>query len=133
MHNGLKKELRLVLTRKCNYDCYFCHGEGVEKNCKDLMNSSDYEFLLSYCKNKFGWDTVTLTGGEPFVRSDIDEIIDSAYKLNMKTTVVSNGELIKKHLPSFNKINRLNVSIHSFEDTTYTKIVGRKNKLSKVK
>lgn len=129
----MNKELRLILTRRCNFSCYFCHGEGVEKDVKDLMQPEDFEFLVSFCKEKFGWDTVTLTGGEPFMRKDIDKIIDNLYGLGIKLTVVSNGELINKYYDSFNKIDRLNVSIHSFNEEIYDKIVQRKDKLSKVK
>ena len=57
----MDKELRLVLTSKCNYDCYFCHNEGIQKSSKELFDSDDYEFLVSFCKKKYGWNTVTLT------------------------------------------------------------------------
>ena len=129
----MDKELRLVITRKCNYNCYFCHGEGVEKTTKDLLLPDDFRFLVSFCKEKYGWNTVTLTGGEPFMRKDISDIIDCLYDLGVNLTVVSNGELINKYYDKFEKIDRLNVSIHSFNNITYDKIVQRKNKLLKVK
>jgi molybdenum cofactor biosynthesis enzyme MoaA len=47
----------------------------VEKNCKTLLNADDYKFLVGQCKKMFGWNSVTLTGGEPFVRNDCNEII----------------------------------------------------------
>lgn len=129
----MNKELRLIITRKCNYDCYFCHGEGVEKNTKDLLQAEDYQFLVSFCKEKYGWNTVTLTGGEPFMRKDIADIIDKLYDLGISLTVVSNGELINNYYNKLDKINRLNISIHSFDEDIYDKIVQRKNKLPKVK
>lgn len=128
----MNKELRLIITRKCNYDCYFCHGEGVEKECKELLDADDYEFLLSFCKNKYCWDTVTLTGGEPFMRKDVSDIISKISDLGIKTTVVSNGELINHFYDSFQKIDRLNVSIHSFDEKVYSSIVSRNNKLNTV-
>ncbi len=128
----MKRELRLVLTRKCNYDCTFCHGEGVEKNCEDLLNTNDYYFLLEFCKKKYGWDTVTLTGGEPLIRNDIEELVAKLNEINYKITIVSNGELIDKNLSMFENIERLNVSIHSFEDAIYNNIIKRKDKLQKV-
>lgn len=129
----MNKELRLVLTRACNYDCYFCHGEGVDKSAKNLMDSDDLQFLVSYCKKHLGWNTVTLTGGEPFVRNDISTIIDKLYALGVDLTVVSNGELINKYYSAFDKITRLNISIHSLNEEIYDSIVNCKDKLSKVK
>lgn len=128
----MNKELRLIVTRKCNFNCYFCHGEGVEKDKKEFLTCDDYTFLVKFCKDKYGWDTVTLTGGEPLIRRDIDKIIDSIYNLGIKLTIVSNGELISNHIETLKKIDRLNVSIHSFDKEKYSKIIQRNNKLERV-
>jgi molybdenum cofactor biosynthesis enzyme MoaA len=50
----MEQELKLIITRARNYECYFCHGEGVEKNCKTLLNADDYKFLVGQCKKMFG-------------------------------------------------------------------------------
>ena len=128
----MKKELRLIITRACNYNCYFCHGEGVEADCKSLLDSDDYLFLAKTCKKLFGWDTVTLTGGEPFVRADCKDIIEKLNNENIKITVVSNGELLDKYYDSMPMIERLNISIHSLDENKYSKVVQRQNKLKKV-
>ena len=128
----MDKELRLIVTRNCNYNCYFCHGEGVDKGTNEVFDSSDYEFLANFCKRKYGWNTVTLTGGEPLIRNDISEIIDALSRNGLKTTIVSNGELIDRRMDIFKNIERLNVSIHSLNSETYHKIIQRNNKLDKV-
>jgi molybdenum cofactor biosynthesis enzyme MoaA len=48
----MNKELRLVITRNCNFNCYFCHGEGVEIGTKNLFDAEDYKFLVNFCKEK---------------------------------------------------------------------------------
>ena len=112
----MDKELRLIVSRRCNYDCYFCHGEGVEKGTEEVFSSDDYKFLVDFCKRKYGWDTVTLTGGEPLIREDILDIVNNLKELGVKITVVSNGELIDRKMPCFEGVERLNVSIHSLDD-----------------
>lgn len=128
----MNKELRLIITRKCNYDCYFCHGEGVEKDSRELLDASDYEFLVSFCKEKYGWSTATLTGGEPFMRKDIKDIVNKLNSIGVDLTVVSNGELLNNYFDVFSGIKRLNVSIHSLDGEKYDDIVQRKGKLKKV-
>ncbi len=128
----MNKELRLIITRACNFNCYFCHGEGVDINCKSLLDSDDYLFLAKTCKMIFGWNTVTLTGGEPFIRNDCKEIIEKLNNEDIKITVVSNGELLDKYYDSMSMIERLNVSIHSLEESKYSKVIQRQNKLNKV-
>lgn len=128
----MSKELRLIITRRCNYDCYFCHGEGVIKNVKEELNIDDYKYLVEFCKKKYGWNTVTITGGEPLIRNDIVDLVKKIKELGVKTTIVSNGEFIDKKMECFEAIDRLNVSIHSMNEETYDSIIQRKNKLSKV-
>ena len=79
----MDKELRLIVSRRCNYDCYFCHGEGVEKGTEEVFSSDDYKFLVDFCKRKYGWDTVTLTGGEPLIREDILDIVNNLKELGV--------------------------------------------------
>ena len=73
------RELRLIVTQSCNYQCYFCHREGIEKDAKTLLNSSDYEYLFKICKKEFDWNEVSITGGEPFMNKEIDSIIKKLY------------------------------------------------------
>ena len=128
----MKKELRLVLTRKCNYECYFCHGEGVSPSAKELMVASDYKFLIDTCKKAYNWETVTLTGGEPFFRKDINNIITEINECGVNITVVTNGALFDKHIDSLKNVERINISIHSLNKEKYQKIVGKNQKLEKV-
>lgn len=128
----MKKELRLVITRKCNYDCYFCHGEGISSNVKDLMIADDYKFLVDTCNKLYGWDTVSITGGEPFVRRDIDNIISSINECGVKITLVSNGYQLDDHINSLNDVERINVSVHSLKENIYHKIIRRDLKLNKL-
>ncbi len=128
----MDKELRLIISRRCNYNCYFCHGEGVEKDAEEVFDSEDYKYLVDFCKKKYGWDTVTLTGGEPLIRNDVSDIIDKINDLGVKITIVSNGELIDRKMSCLDKIDRLNVSIHSLNEEVYDSIVQRKGKLQKV-
>lgn len=128
----MQKELRLVITRHCNYNCYFCHGEGVDQNVKDLLTADDYAFLVKTCKNAFQWNSVTLTGGEPLVRRDCKDIVKKLADLGMRITVVSNGELISENYDAFNDVERLNISIHTLNEEKYNKIIQKQDKLTKV-
>lgn len=128
----MNKELRLIVSRKCNYDCYFCHGEGIEKTTEEIFNGDDYKYLVDFCKKKYGWNTVTITGGEPLIRNDIEDIIMKIKESGINITIVSNGELIDKKMNCLSEIERLNVSIHSLDEDIYSDIIQRKGKLQKV-
>ena len=125
-----KKELRLVVTEDCNYDCEFCHKEGMKKYENSKLNFADYAYLFKICKENYNWDEVTITGGEPLVRKDIQEIVKALYDEDAKITIVTNGELLNKNVDILKYIHRINLSIHSLVPEQYDKIVRRKNKLN---
>jgi len=86
----------LSLSHKCTYNCQMC---GVVKILKG------YELRIEDVRRVFdeisGWDwdfTVVITGGEPFLRSDIFDIFKYAQKLNLKIEVVNNGSLINQEI-----------------------------------
>lgn len=127
-----KRELRLIITESCNYNCSFCHKEGLKKSERSVLDKDDYTYLFNICKENFNWDEVTITGGEPFVRKDIAEIIESIYKSNGIITVVTNGELLNKNVGSLKYISRINISIHTLDDCKYHEIIGKEDKFKKV-
>jgi MoaA/NifB/PqqE/SkfB family radical SAM enzyme len=84
----------LSLSHKCTFNCQMC---GVVKILKG------YELCIEDVRKVFdeisGWDrnfTIVITGGEPFLRSDIFDIFRYAQKSNLKIEVVSNGSLINQ-------------------------------------
>ncbi len=83
----------ISLSHQCNFDCQMC---GVKK----ILNGYhlDTGLLKKALKEISDWHSdskVMLTGGEPFLRGDIFEIIDYAVSLGVKTELVSNGSLIQ--------------------------------------
>ncbi|HCD37914.1 MAG TPA: hypothetical protein DEQ77_04175, partial [Candidatus Omnitrophica bacterium] len=82
----------ISLSHKCNLDCRMC---GV----KHVLKGQELEFDLvkKALDEVAGWDSdcvVLFTGGEPFLRKDIFNIISYSVSLGLKTEVVSNGSLI---------------------------------------
>ena len=86
----------ISLSHSCTYNCQMC---GVVKILKgyELPNET-VKRSLDYIAS-WNWDSVvTLTGGEPFLRSDIFDIIKYSVKKGVRTECISNGSLIDKEL-----------------------------------
>lgn len=126
------KELRLLLTQYCNYDCVFCHREGVNNVQPSLLTLDDYLFLYDACQAHFGWSSVTLSGGEPMLYPHFDELVSALATRGCRIAVVTNGEFLHKHLDSIKLLKRINISVPSFSADTYHAKVGRINKFAKV-
>ena len=128
----MSRELRMIITQDCNYQCYFCHREGIDRDSKTVLNSQDYEYLFSICQEEFGWNEVSITGGEPLMNKEVDMIIENIYKKGGKITIISNGELLLEHKKVIPYIERINLSLHTLDKYKYEHIIGRKNKMDKI-
>jgi MoaA/NifB/PqqE/SkfB family radical SAM enzyme len=86
----------ISLSHRCTYNCQMC---GVVKILKGQ------ELPAEIIKRSFNeisqWNNdrvVVFTGGEPFLRRDIFELINNAVKQGIKIEAVSNGSLIDETL-----------------------------------
>lgn len=122
----MKKDIRFLVTNSCNYGCYFCHAEGVSGTLgKNELTVENYITLFNLYSELEGWNGVTLSGGEPFLFRDIDELLKRLYEAGAQGTVVTNGALLDRHLPAIKYIKRINVSIHTTDPQMYGTIIGR--------
>ena len=128
------KSLRLSLTGECNYQCFFCHGEGSKMGDKREENSKEEMYSLIKEAIKNNYTDITFTGGEPLLK--LDDIIWYLNKLsedNLKPyiTIVTNGSLIEDRLLDAienyvgdkKEIFKFNFSMHSLKNDVYLDIV----------
>ena len=128
------KSLRISLTGECNYQCFFCHGEGSKMGDKREENSKDEIYSLIKESIKNNYTDITFTGGEPLLKSnDIIWYLNklSEDKLKPYITIVTNGSLIEdklldaieNYVGDNREIFKFNFSMHSLDKGNYLKIV----------
>ncbi len=128
------ENLRIAVTRECNYNCIFCHLEGdpIGKPQKvgtmpPELTPEDYS-IVAEAASKIGITGFKLTGGEPLVRNDIVEIVYNIrkYAQNSDISMTTNGFLLEHYAKKLKDagLNRVNISIHSLNRETYYKITG---------
>ena len=71
----MARDLRLILTQRCTHNCLYCHHEGMADQKEEALDAEDYSFIFQVAKETAGIGFVTLTGGEPLLREDIESII----------------------------------------------------------
>ena len=104
------------INNECNLNCKHCRVS--EKNDNEKLSLRDAKNLLA----EFWYNGITmlnLSGGEPFLRSDIFEILD--YAKNFEDIVITtNGTLLNeekcKKLASYENI-KLSISLDGLEET----------------
>lgn len=127
--------LRLIITTRCNYQCIFCHREGLERlgYGEEKLGPKDYGFLAGIAR-KIGIRFYKITGGEPLLREDIHEIVREIRPYAEEISVTTNGSLLreKAKLLAESGVSRVNVSLHSLREDTYRYLTGGVNLLSTV-
>ncbi len=126
--------LRISLIDKCNMRCTYCmpHENMKFLPQKNLMSANEI-FELAKTFVELGVTKIRLTGGEPLLRNDIENIITKLSTLNTKLSITTNGFLIDKYIDVITKYNiSVNLSIDTLDEKLFHSITGR-NYFEKVK
>ena len=100
-----------LLTRKCNYRCVGCEV-WREQDAREL-STDEVKRGLDILR-ELGTVEVVLSGGDPLLRNDIDEIIDYSSR-SFITTVYDNGSMALKKVEALRKANFVAISIDSLD------------------
>ncbi|WP_323172413.1 GTP 3',8-cyclase MoaA [Natrialba sp. PRR66] len=90
--------VRVSLTDRCNFDCVYCHNEGLGDTRgpmdpqDDEMETDDVVRFLEVAA-EFDVDAVKFTGGEPMLRQDLAEIIERTPD-GMEVSLTTNGTFL---------------------------------------
>jgi radical SAM protein with 4Fe4S-binding SPASM domain len=81
----------LAVTYRCNLRCNFCYVG--EQPC-DELSTSDAQNVLYKIAREAEVPSVSFTGGEPMLRTDIRELVAYASGIGMWTNLITNGTLL---------------------------------------
>ena len=89
--------LSFPITQSCNFRCVYC-GIGGEATASDISMISPEQIreTVTLAANK-GIRKFRVTGGEPFIHNDIDEILTIFNEMGYFTLINTNGSLLTKH------------------------------------
>ncbi|MHA2273677.1 MAG: radical SAM protein [Candidatus Hodarchaeales archaeon] len=97
------------ITLRCNFSCSHCGSSAGGARLKELNTKEAFALVRDLadisCKN------VCLMGGEPFLRSDWEELAREVVNYGMALSFVSNGWMLEEHLPTLRKLEPMVVGI----------------------
>ncbi len=111
----------LYLTDRCNLRCRHCWIEPLYyEGRKDNSAEFDLKFLKKAIEDakEIGLNRVKLTGGEPFLRRDILDIVAYLRAQNITVDIETNGTLIDKETVEVLKVNCVNQVSVSLDSMT---------------
>ncbi|PWT26514.1 radical SAM/SPASM domain-containing protein [Butyrivibrio fibrisolvens] len=81
----------ISLTDSCNLNCSYCYAS--DNNCESFMPLDKVKKLIHEC-DIHNVVSITWTGGEPFTRNDLLDIVKTAHRANIEQTIITNGTLV---------------------------------------
>ncbi|WP_160133884.1 GTP 3',8-cyclase MoaA [Halococcus salsus] len=108
--------VRISLTDRCNFDCVYCHNEGLGDTrgpmdpAESEMGTDDVVRFLEVAR-EFGVEKAKFTGGEPMLRDDLEEIVRRTPE-GMETSLTTNGTFLPGRAEALREagLDRVNVS-----------------------
>ena len=133
---GRKVEyLRLSVTDRCDFRCVYCMTEDPCFLPKDHVLHLEELAWIAQAFTELGVTKIRLTGGEPLVRTDCDQLVSLLGKLPGLTdlSMTTNGSRLTKFAkPMFAAgLKRLNISLDTLNPTLFTQLT-RNGKLDRV-
>ncbi|HXE98664.1 MAG TPA: radical SAM protein [Dongiaceae bacterium] len=113
------------LTSECNESCPMC---SVRQQDGDVLSLAELERILGELRRS-GFRVVELSGGEPLLRSDMTEVFALLDRLDLFSTITTNGTLLTKatieQLRNVRGLLQLAISLDSLDPETYARLRGR--------
>lgn len=123
--------LRLAVTDRCNLRCFYCMPEeGINYlPKKDLLSFEEIIRLVSLLAD-MGITKVRITGGEPFVRKDLNKLLENISAISgiEELHITTNGVLTAQYIPFLKSINikSVNLSLDTIDEQRFIQITRRK-------
>jgi len=124
------RDLRISVTDRCNFRCVYCMPKEVFGN--------DYQFLerralltfeeitrLARVFQRLGIEKVRLTGGEPLVRRNLEQLIGMLSALpGLDLTLTTNGSILARKAASLRQagLGRVTVSLDAIDDAIFRRM-----------
>ncbi|MBD3162102.1 MAG: radical SAM protein [Candidatus Latescibacteria bacterium] len=122
----------LVITYRCNYFCEFCElPQRAVRRKREGVREFDPEEMLRLVRGFKAIRTagVGITGGEPFIRKDLFDVLSEITRLGMVAHVNTNGHFL--HAENVERLVRtgvdsVNISLDAPDAGTHNRIRGNR-------
>ncbi len=123
------RDLRISITDRCNFRCTYCMPtEGMEWLPRDeLLTYEELTRVARVCVERFGFESIRLTGGEPTVRAHLPVLIRRLADLGVDLAMTTNGSTLDHQAAELARsgLRRINISLDSLRPERFAAITRR--------
>jgi GTP 3',8-cyclase len=125
------RDLRVSLTDRCNFRCFYClpHGEPPIAPKEQMLSYEEIEYVCDIFV-ELGIEKIRLTGGEPMMRRDIETIIEklAAFKSTglQDLALTTTGYFLPDRAQGLKAagLDRITISLDSLKPDTFKQMTG---------
>jgi cyclic pyranopterin phosphate synthase len=129
------RDLRISVTDRCNFRCTYCMPEeGMQWIPRsEILSFEEIERIARICVERFGFDGIRLTGGEPTIRAHITTLVAKLSALGVDLAMTTNGATLRNLAGDLRAagLNRLNISLDTLDRQRFAEMT-RRDELSNV-
>ncbi|HET9543352.1 MAG TPA: GTP 3',8-cyclase MoaA [Acidimicrobiales bacterium] len=123
------RDLRISVTDRCNFRCVYCMPEeGMDWTPRDeILTFEEIERIARVLVDRFSFDSIRLTGGEPTVRARLPVLVQKLSALGVDLAMTTNGAtlgLLADDLVAAG-LNRINISLDSLRADRFLQLTRR--------
>jgi cyclic pyranopterin phosphate synthase len=131
-YNRPIRDLRVSLTDRCNFRCFYClpHGEPPIAAKEQMLSYEEIEYVCDIFVS-MGIEKIRLTGGEPMMRRDIETIIAKLSLLKPKglqdLALTTNGYFLPDRAQGLKDagLDRITISVDSLQPIKINAVIVR--------
>lgn len=129
-YNRRIRDLRISLTDRCNYRCFYClpNGEPPLARKETLLTFEEIARLAKIFVS-LGIEKLRLTGGEPLIRRDVDRLVAMLAELKptlQDIALTTNGTGFRRQAERLRNagLDRVTLSLDSLDRENFLDITG---------
>ena len=128
-HGRRVRDLRISVTDRCNLRCTYCMpAEGLPWLPRDeVLSYEELARIARVCVERWGFDAIRITGGEPTLRADIVSLVAMLADLGVDLAMTTNAiRLVDLAGPLRDAgLSRVNISLDTLRPDTFRAITRR--------
>src|SRR3954464_6229360 len=123
------RDLRISVTDRCNFRCTYCMPEeGMQWMPRtEILTFEEIERLARICVERYGFDSIRLTGGEPTVRAHLQVLVGKLAALGTDLAMTTNGATLSLIADELHRagLKRINISLDSLRRERFLAVTRR--------
>jgi cyclic pyranopterin phosphate synthase len=134
-YGRVHRDLRISVTDRCNFRCTYCMpAEGLDwLPREDVLTFEEIERIARVCVERFGVDSIRLTGGEPTVRAHLPVLVGKVAALRtgdgrpVDVALTTNGATLRSVAGALRRagLRRVNVSLDTLRRDRFVTLTRR--------